>query len=160
MRNIWDEHRNVFRNPTRHARLQLANHPYRRASPKPIYRVWTHNFLCLSSRFHNQVPGLQEKENLRVAGLGEQRVQIGVQATALQLHEKLLMVFPKLKEAGGYELLRCLPNSRTLVQISPPAGGHNPQTLKRNIGQARIYIRPVQKDLPTATIDLVEESVS
>ena len=93
------------------------------------------------------MPSRQEKDELKEAGLGEQRVNTGLRASAGQLHEKLLSVFPKLDGAGGYELLRCLPNSRSLAKLQTPQGGHTPESLKRDVGQARIYIRPLQRDL-------------
>ena len=61
------------------------------------------------------------------------------------------MTFPKLKEGGGYELLKCLPNSRSLEQLQVPNGGHSPESLRRPVGRARIYIRPLQRDLPLDT---------
>ena len=87
---------------------------------------------------------------LKAAGLGEKQVSIGMRASAAQLHTKLMMTFPKLADGGGYELLRCLHNSRSLVQLPAPAGGHTPETLKEDVGQARIYLRPLQIDLTLA----------
>ena len=84
---------------------------------------------------------------LKVAGLGEKQVVIALRATAAQLHVKILATFPKLEEGGGYVLLRCLPNSRHLAQLEAPEGGHTPQTLREDAGQARIYLRPLQRDL-------------
>ena len=69
-------------------------------------------------------------------------MNIGLIASAGQLHEKL-SVFPKLDGAGGYELLRCLLNSRSLAKLQTPQGGQEVTllSLKRDVGQARIYIR-------------------
>jgi hypothetical protein len=106
----------------------------------------------LASRFTGQVPGRQEKEELKSAGLGEERIHIGLKASAQQLHQKFILVYPKLENAGGYELLRCLPNSRTLTKLQPPSGGHTPESLKGDVGQARIYLRPLQRDLDTTSI--------
>ena len=140
---ILDEHRSAFRIPTRHARIPMAgHHPYRR--PARV-QLWNHNFLCLASRFTGQVPGRQEKEELKSAGLGEERIHIGLKASVQQLHQKFLLVYPKLENASGYELLRCLPNSRSLTRLQPTSGGHTPESLKGDVGQARIYIRPLQR---------------
>lgn len=95
-----------------------------------------------------QVPDSRRKTELKVAGLGEKQLVIALRATAVQLHSKVLLTFPKLLDCGGYEFLRCLPNSRSLVGIHTPNGGHTPQTLKDDVGNARIYVRPLQKDLP------------
>ena len=86
-----------------------------------------------------------------MAGLGE-RIHIGLKASAQQLHQKFLLVYPKLENAGGYELLRCLPNSRSLTRLQPPSGGHTPESLKGDVGQARVYIWPLQRDLDTTPI--------
>ena len=95
------------------------------------------------------MPGRQDKEELKAAGLGEDRIHIGLRASAEQLHQKCLVVYPKLENAGGYELLRCLPNSRSLTRLQPSSCGHTPESLKKDVGQARIYIRPLQRDLDT-----------
>ena len=86
---------------------------------------------------------------LAAGGLGEKRVQIGLNATSIQLNDKLLTVFPKLSGAGGYDLLRCLHNSRSLIRLQEPSQGFTPIFLKGEVGQARIYIRPVKHDLHT-----------
>ena len=137
---ILDEHRSAFHIPTRNARIPMAgHHPYRR--PARV-QLWNHKFLCLASRFTGQVPGREDKEELKLAGLGEERIHIGLKASAQQLYQKL-------ENAGGYELLRCLPNSRSLTRLQPPSGGHTPESLKGDVGHARIYIQPLQSDLDT-----------
>ena len=141
--SISEEHRNIFSNPTRHVRVPLQ--PYSRPTRRPP--MWTHNFLCLASRLCTQVPSRQDKEKLSAAGLGEKRVQIGLSASATHLNDKLLLVFPKLHQAGGYELLRCLHNSRSLCQLQPPPGGFTPVYLRSEVGNARLYIRPARYDL-------------
>ena len=93
------------------------------------------------------VPSLGRKEEFLAAGLGEKRVKVMVNATAAQLHEALLESFTLLKEGGEYEFLRCLPNSRTLVPIEVPSHGHTPCSLRNDVGQARVYLRPLQVDL-------------
>ena len=76
-------------------------------------------------------------------------MNIGVRASAGQLREKL-SVFPKLDGAGGYELLHPLLNSRSLAKLQTPQG-HTPVSLKRDVGKARMYIRPLQRDLNLST---------
>ena len=84
------------------------------------------------------MPGRQEKEELTAAGLGEKRMSIETNATPLQLHKQILLLFPKLREGGGYELLHCLPNS-LLTKIQAPQGGYTPHHLKEEVGNAHIY---------------------
>lgn len=116
--------------------------------------------MCLALRFATHVPSHQRKEELKAADLGEKRVDIGLRANAAQFHEKLVMTFPKLTDSGGYELLKCLPNSRSLVQLPAPTSGHTPESLRQAVGQARLYIRPLQKDLPLESGGLSQPSLT
>lgn len=73
-------------------------------------------------------------------------------------HGLLLDTFPKLRDAGGFELLRCKPNTRELEVIAPRISS-NPRLLKRSVANSRIYIRPIQRDLSLAGVDDTEEEV-
>ena len=95
-----------------------------------------HNFLCLAPHFTVQVPKADYKQ-----------LSIGLNAGPDKLQEKLLIGFPRLCDAGGYDLFRCLPNSRTLSMLQPPQGGFTPAHLKQEVGGARIYIQPIRRDL-------------
>ena len=56
--------------------------------------------------------------------------------------------FPQLKDAGGYELLRVSEDDRrTLETIPAPPYGYSVEYLKECVHQAKIYIRPIQKNL-------------
>lgn len=62
--------------------------------------------------------------------------------------------FPKLSEAGGFQLLKTRGCTRTkiLEPIPCPDEGYTPEYLCSDavrIGAATIYIRPLQKDLNT-----------
>ena len=68
--------------------------------------------------------------------------------------------YPKLILGGGYELLRTLPNNnKEICVIPPPAGGYTVEYLKSIISQAKVYVRPIQKDLSLDAI-LDDEPVS
>ena len=69
--------------------------------------------MCLASRYTTHTPGPQMKEELKVAGPGEKRLQISLNATAAQLHDKVLLTFPKLRSSGGYEYLKTYSSSST-----------------------------------------------
>ena len=66
------------------------------------------------------------------------------------LHQKLLETFPGLQLCGGYQLCRCAPGSKRLEVIQPPPTGHTPLALANVIGQSRVYIRPLQRDISLA----------
>ena len=71
----------------------------------------------------------------------------------MQSSDLILSASPKLGEAGGFELLRCQPNSRDLLPIGPRIAS-TPKLLKRRIGNGKVYVRPVQRDL---SLDFVDE---
>ena len=55
--------------------------------------------------------------------------------------------FPKLKNVGGYELLRMGARNRFLEVIPIPPGGYTVGYLKDVVQQAKVYIRPIQTDI-------------
>lgn len=108
---------------------------------------WTHKFVCLASTSQERVPSSANKEDLLLAGLGEKKVVIpDVDCTIQDFHDVLLEAFPKLKDAGGFELLRCMPNSRDLEEVPSPIN-LSPRLLRTHMSSARLYLRPIQVDL-------------
>lgn len=74
---------------------------------------------------------------------------------------KLMEVFPKLQEGGGFEFLKITGStrSRNLALLQCPSTGYTIGYLKdpsAMIGQATIYIRPLQQDLH---FDCVHKSI-
>ena len=66
--------------------------------------------------------------------------------------------FPRLKDGGGFQLLKCIPNSRTLEKLSMAV--HTSLTLlKQRVGSSRTYIRPLQRDLDLTPVDESQEMV-
>ena len=104
-------------------------------------------------------PGPMERGHLMQAGLGAKTLSFMQSTDADDLHYDLLEAFPKLRAGGGYELLRASErNTRSLDVIPPPPSGYTVAYLKSVAGQAKIYIRPLQKDLdltPTLGEDTV-----
>lgn len=65
-----------------------------------------------------------------------------------EFFSRLKEEFPKLKESGGFELLRCSQNCRTL---KPLECDWRPECIRQCLGsQSKIYIRPIQNHLETA----------
>ena len=65
--------------------------------------------------------------------------------------------YPKLRDCGGYELLRTPPGSRiSLENLVMPTGGFTSAFLadESNLGQAICYIRPIQKDLDLGILNV------
>ena len=69
------------------------------------------------------------------------------------------MSFPRLKESGGFQLLRGLPNSRAMEVLSM-AVHTSPSLLKQCVGNARTYIHPIQRDLDLTPIEGAPDGVS
>ena len=110
--------------------------------------TWTHRFVCLAHKDQIYAPSREEKESLRVAGLGEKKLVLNKGLCALDVMSELIKAYPKLAEGGGFELLRSGNRLRDLVLITAPPGGYSVSFLKDSgIGQSIIYIRPIQTDL-------------
>ena len=66
---------------------------------------------------------------------------------------ELADLFPKLTDGGGYELLRTQPNnSRELCVIPPQSGGYTVEYVKNVVSQAKLFVRPIQKDLSLSSV--------
>ena len=63
---------------------------------------------------------------------------------AEHIHQTLLGTFPILAECGGYSLLRLGENSHTMVEIDGPL---SVSYLKDLLNHAKLYVRPLQKDV-------------
>ena len=82
-----------------------------------------------------------------------------VDCSVKEYHDILAEYYPKLKNCGGFELLRGIPNTRDL-EIVPPPICHSPRLLRNHIGGGRIYIHPIQMDLDIEeTIEEIDSDV-
>jgi hypothetical protein len=70
---------------------------------------------------------------------------------SIQFREAIHQAFSHLEKGGGYQFLKCTPNSRTLQLLSLSTLS-SPEILKSRIGAARTYIRPLQCDLDTIPV--------
>ena len=66
-----------------------------------------------------------------------------ISCTEDEFNDLILGSFPRLKECGGYELMRCIPNSKHLEIISSRIA-QSPKLLKTIVGNGQVFI---QKDL-------------
>ena len=129
----------------------------------PPSLTWTHKFVCLADMSSDLLPSSSEKYNLKCAGLGEKKIVFRLNGSYSHLKEELLQAFPALEKCGGFELTRTDgPYSRNLAPIDPKFLT-SVAKLKEFIDQARIYIRPLQADVPLdakSTSDVEEKNVS
>lgn len=94
------------------------------------------------------------KAKLNLAGLGDKKISIFLHGDAEEID------YPKLAEGGGCELLRCSDKGgRELVVIDMPAAGYTPQYLQSVVSSAKIYIRPLQKNLDLTYSEDVSSSI-
>lgn len=115
---------------------------------------WKHKFYCLAYTGQDRIPTTDtDKEELFQAGLGEKEIEFeSLDITQEEFKEHIFGSFPRLREGGGFRLLKCLPNSRTLEVLSM-AVHVSPSLLKQRVGKSRTYIRPIQKDLDLTPLD-------
>lgn len=108
---------------------------------------WNQRFVCLHSTSADQVPCRQaDRLVLEEAGLGEKVLVVDMNCTPEGFRQLLLDAYPKLEGGGGFELLRCKPKSKDLLLISCRISS-SPKLLKRRVGNGKIFIRPIQRDL-------------
>ena len=90
-----------------------------------------------------------------MAGLGEKEIEFfDLELSAAEFRDLLYRHFPTLQEGGGYQFFKCVANSRYLEQLSTTTLS-SPAMLKSRVGNARTYIRPIQKNLKlTQVIEL------
>lgn len=124
---------------------------YGRKSAKRV--VWKHKFVCLAFYGQKRIPTTDtEKDDLLKAGLGEKEVEFDdLDLDADEFRDVLYGHFPGLKDGGGFQFFKCMPNSRTLEQLSSTTLS-SPQMLKSRVGNARTYICPLQRDLDLSPI--------
>ncbi|XP_078325058.1 uncharacterized protein LOC144622710 [Crassostrea virginica] len=118
--------------------------------------TWTHKFCRLGGPNEDEVPDKPMKRILIEAGLGEKKLVLVKNKDAEYLRDALLEYYPKLKDGGGYELMRS--SSRTLLEtISIPSYGYTTHYLsdESDLGSAICYIRPLQAQL---SLDAEERS--
>ena len=121
--------------------------------------TWKRCFVCLCSVGQDYVPGAVEKAELQNSGLGTKQITFFERGSSWELHEELIQAFPKLENAGGYELMRTEEgNSKDLFVIPQPVEGYTASYLKTIVQHAKIYIRPLQQDLPLDTPSPLSDS--
>ncbi len=118
-------------------------------SAKKKLPSWTHMFVCLASCTQNSVPDSNERASLQIAGLGEERVTFYLSSEAQDIYHELLYQFPKLSHDGGFELLRVPEGGGKQIDvIAVPESGYTIPYLKAVVHHAKVFVRPMQKNLP------------
>ena len=124
------------------------NQHNRKDSKKSSMKCLTRKFVCLSDKDQQEVPEREEMRELLVHGLGEVKVTIPEDANEKTIRNKLIETFPKLKDSGGFELMYVECRKKDLSVIPPGPDGLSMKYLASFIAQGKIYVRPIQQDLP------------
>ena len=139
------EHRRLFGFQPQ-VRVAASTIRSRGKRPKLEKPQWSHTFVCLGNVDDQTVPSFLGKGKLAIAGLGERKVSFPPGKGCKVLIDALEEEFPKLRQGGGFEILRC--EGKSLRVIPPPPGGYTVDYLRGTLNQAKGYIRPLQRDLP------------
>ena len=119
----------------------------RRGTNRTISKQWSIKMFCLADRNCVRVPCTpSSREVLIEAGLGPKTFSVPLNSSGEEFREMILSHFPKLRDGGGFDLLRCIPNSKHLDVISPSVA-QSARLLKAAVGNGRVYVRPIQKNL-------------
>ena len=137
----------------------LFNKKFKKTSSKKC--SWKHKFVCLSSHIQECITTKDvDKDNLFRAGLGEKEIEFhDMHLDGTEFRDLLYEAYPKLKDGGGFQFLKCAPNSRCLELLSSTTLS-SPAILKSRVGNARTYIRPIQRDLDLSFIADLPQGVS
>ena len=152
---VWQEHRRIFgfrssSSTTSRSRsgARVSGTNARRYAPYRAGQTWTRAFVCMASIAQMNPPSASQRIELSLNGLGERKIEFPKSGTGPQVHEAVVATFPQLGEIG-YELMRCAEGrSKSLLKILMPSNGFSVDFLKSALGQAKGYIRPLQKDIP------------
>ena len=128
--------------------------------PKPS-QAWKHRFVCLAHVEQDRIPTAEwEKDELLEAGLGEKEIIFeDLELSADEFRDFLYEKFPGLKHGGGFRFYKCIPNTRRLEALSLSVMS-SPAMLKSRVGNARTYIKPLQKSLDLSPICDLPSGVS
>lgn len=120
----------------------------KKKSKKVKLSMWEHEFICLASCSQAEPPSAMEKAELIRAGLGPRKLSLFEFGESSEFHEDIVSAFPPLSNGGGYELMRTKhKNNHELEVIPPPPGGYTVEYVKNIVCQAKVYVRPIQRNL-------------
>ena len=130
-RSLFTRYRTPLPSPCLWQARPSAGPPTKRKRGNGVFVIketWTH---C-----HSHVPSRSEKFQLQDAGLRRKTIVFHRKDQPLASAEKMESVYPKLINAGGFELLRRGPSNKDLVAITPPASGYS-SFFRRRIFRSR-----------------------
>ena len=120
---------------------------------KKTQQTWKKDVLCLRLCDQETNPSTEEKMHLAKLGLGLKQLVFDSDGGPQHIHDVCIDHFPGLLKCGGYTLLRLSDHSKTnLIEIESPDSGMTVPYLKDILRQAKLFIRPLQCDIPEETL--------
>ena len=113
---------------------------------------WKKDTICLRLKDQEKCPDTREKMVLAELGLGLKTLTFALNGDAAHIHQVLIQSYESLSACGGYTMMRLATNSTDLLSIGTPKTGMTVKYLKDVLKSAKLFVRPLQKDL-----DLIEE---
>ena len=126
---------------------------------KSVAGTWTKEVICLKDCYQDTAPTTEEKMELARMNLGLRKLVFSAEGDASHIHDVILDAYPVIEDCGGYTLLRVSDNSKNLIEIEGPQDGLNVPFLKDILRQAKMYVRPLQVDIPEQKMNKKEEEV-
>ena len=111
--------------------------------------TWTREFCVLPDPDHDKTPSSQLSKTLREAGLGKTQLVFKSEDKHDDFEKKIYRAFPRLKDCGGFTLLRCIQGGpcRPLTKIDVLWKDVRVLRNKDLTGGGVIYLRPLQRPL-------------
>ena len=113
--------------------------------------TWTHDICMLARCDESTTPNRERMEVLMKAGLGKMKLVFpNKKANHSEVCSFLNEKFPRLKNGGGFEVLRAVgggSGSRALYTVPPGKDGYSLPYIKERFSQGAVYMRPLQSDL-------------
>jgi hypothetical protein len=114
--------------------------------------------ICLRDSRQVFVPSVEERITLAKFHLGLQKISFDADGDSRHVHHCIMNAFPILDVCGGYTLLRTGENMKDLLELDSPDGGIDVNYLRNILRQAKLYIRPLQCDIPVDDMKLQKQS--
>lgn len=157
----YEEHRRLFGYQASKEYSGFSKPPKRsKAKGKKKAATWTKDVICFKYCDQDASPTTEEKMELARLNLGPNKLILGAESDASEVFETILAEFPILDDCGGYTLMRVSENSRSLVAIEGPSGGVDVPFLRDILRQAKLYIRPLQCDLPEGRLKILNQETT
>lgn len=160
--NIYNKKRSNESPDVQPSKYQTRLKPKPRASCRGEKKTRTvaRKFVCLANKQQERIPTVQDKRALSLNNLGEKKIALPVHGAHTALHQALIDGFPKLLLTGGFELMFAEPGSKLLQVIPTGPEGNTVEYITTFIGQGRVYIRPIQKDIKLSFTTGEDSSIS